>query len=240
MHARTLARAASTALGLQRRLAFAATLGALTIAFGGCGSGGGTNATGGTAAATSSAASSTSASGTGQSSATGLGRYLVGASDEPGFTPGAPSSASSVSDWVGVTGAGVSADADEKRLRAERFLAGDTEQLSGAAGAAGLSSVMRFASPSGAQQEAMHLTSTFGGPPGTTVSHLAMSGIPGAIVFGAAGRGQQTGVNVVWVDGRCAVLVGNLSGRPVPIGTYDRPLVAAAHAVYGRSRGNCR
>ena len=223
-------------------LAFAATVGGLTIVFGGCGSSGTTNSTSGTTTATSSGASSNSGSGTGQPSATGLGRYLVGASDEPGFMPGAPSSASSVSDWVGITGAVSTANADENRLRAERFLAGDSEQLSGGAGAAGLSYVMRFASPSGAQQEAMHLTRTFGpsAPSGTKVSHFAVSGIPGAVGFGAVGGGQKTGVNVVWVDGRCAVLVGNLSGGPVPIGTYDRPLVAAARAVYGRARGNCR
>jgi hypothetical protein len=207
-------------------LAFVATVGALTIAFGGCGSSASTNSSSGTT--------------TGHPSVPGLGRYLVRAGDERGLTPGSPSSASSASGWVNINGAGSNANADEKRLRAERFLAGDTELLSGGGGAAGLSYVIRFASPSGAQQEAMHLTRTFGGPAGTTVSHFAVSGVPGAVDFVAAGGGQKTGVNIVWVDGRCAVLIGNLSPGPAPIATYDRPLVAAARTVYGRSRGNCR
>lgn len=108
------------------------------------------------------------------------------------------------------------------------FVAGLREDLIGPNHLVGLSTVEQFRSVAAARAELRaELALAVAGP----APAFAVSGIPGARGFGAAG----SGFNVAFADGRYFYLVGAESPPPgVPGGPTRASVIAAAQHLYGR------
>ena len=169
-----------------------------------------------------------------------LTRFLARAGEEPGFAPGPPHVARSLRGYVRYLarfGHPRQVAADNKRLKAEGFVAAAWEHTTGQAafgreGGDGLSYVTEFATSTGAQQETAFLMHTM---PGHT--KFGVTGIPGA--YGRKGRvfGDESFANLVWRQGRCTLVVGESFFPRTTAPT--RPLIAAAQAIYRRTGGTC-
>jgi hypothetical protein len=162
-----------------------------------------------------------------------LTRFLVRAGEEPGFAPGHPHVAGSVRAaahaYRGEPPQQVAADT--KRLKAEGFVAAASERTT-AEGGNGLSYVREFANSIGARHERAFLVHTMPGH-----KKLGVIGIPGA--YGRKGTvfTDESFANLVWQQGRCTLLVGEVffPRKTAPA----RPLIAAAQAIYRRTGGTC-
>lgn len=186
-----------------------------------------------TATACGSSAHPTAQPSSGSRSATpGLTSLLVSRGEEPGFTLTPPRTMTSVAAWVSFAGGSPTQAATEtRRYELELFRAAALEQTPGSGGAQGVSNVIEFATAAGAQKERANLLH----PPGVS-ARFPVAGLPtaGGLAEGSAQNGSAA--NVVWVQGRCTLLVGDFR----PTGTAPRqPLIKAAKAVYNRTHGTC-
>jgi hypothetical protein len=135
----------------------------------------------------------------------GLGRFLVRPGEEPGFSGGK-----------------VTVNAAQGR-----------ETTSGSEGLDGASGVLVLASAGAAQAKARALLrAPVGG--GFSARGFAVPGVPGAkgLLEDSPDEGDNAGV--VWVQGRCVLIIGDLAVSGTAATT---PLVSAAQAVYKRTRG---
>jgi hypothetical protein len=170
-----------------------------------------------------------------------LPRFLVRTGEEPGFAPGRPHVAGSLRAYVRYLksfGPPQQVAADNKRLKAEGFVAAARENTTGQAaygreGGVGQSYVREFATSIGARHERAFLVRIL---PGHT--KFGVTGIPGA--FGRKGKvfGNERFANLVWRQGRCTLSVGE-SFFPRTTAAPTRPLIAAAQAIYRRTGGTC-
>ncbi len=167
-----------------------------------------------------------------RSTTPGLTSLLVSHGGEPGFTLTPPQMMTSVHEWVSFAGGSpAQAASATRRYEVELFRAAALEQTAGSGGAQGVSNVIEFATAAGAQKEMANLLD----PPGVS-ARFPVAGIPTAdgLTEGSAQNGSAA--NVVWVQGRCILLVGDFR----PTGTAPRqPLIKAAKAVYDRTHGTC-
>lgn len=158
-----------------------------------------------------------------------LTRFLVRSGEEPGFTPRSPQVFRSVNAWV--TGEPSAQRAgDIQRYNSEGFVAAALEHTTPSAGGDGISNVVEFATATGARHEMTNVLQTSGGSTTFTVA-----GIPTARGTKSQNPGE-TDANLVWVQGRCTLLVG----ESIPNSTAPtKPLGVAAKAVYRRTGGTC-
>jgi hypothetical protein len=158
-----------------------------------------------------------------------LTRFLVRAGEEPGFTPRSPHLVGSVRAWVRGEPSR-QATVDTKRYKAEGFVAAAFEHTTPKGGYDGISNVIEFSTSTGARREMTHLMRSVGG-----ATKFRAAGIPGA----RGAKGKMPGgsyANLVWVEGRCTLLVG----ESVPRATAPTAaLSAAAQAIYRRTAGRC-
>jgi hypothetical protein len=158
-----------------------------------------------------------------------LTRFLVRPGEESGFTPRSPQISSSVNAWV--TGEpSPQRSADSKRYKVEGFVAAALEHTTPRGGGDGISNVIEFATSTGARHEMTNLLRAVGGATTFTVP-----GVPTARGAKAQSPGE-TDTNLVWVQGRCTLLIGeSIPNSTAPVG----PLSAAVRAVYRRTGGTC-
>jgi hypothetical protein len=155
--------------------------------------------------------------------------FLVRSGEEPGFTPRSPQISRSVNAWV--TGEPPELrTADIQRYKAEGFVAAALEHTAPSGGGDGVSNVIEFATSTGARQEMTHVLQAVGG-----ATKFTVAGVPTARGATAHNPGE-TDTNLVWVQGRCTLLIGeSIPNSTAPTG----PLSAAARAVYRRTGGTC-
>ena len=135
----------------------------------------------------------------------GLGRFLVRPGEQPGFSLGKPT-----------------INATQGR-----------EATTGSDGLTGASGVMVLGSAAAAEAKVRELLRAPVGN-GYSAEAFAVPGVPGAkgLLQDSPDNGDNAGV--VWVQGRCVLIIGDyaVSGT-----AQTTPLVSAAQAVYGRTRG---
>ena len=135
----------------------------------------------------------------------GLGRFLVRAGEEPGFSVGK-----------------VTVNATQGR-----------ETTNGSEGLEGASGVMVLSSAAAAEaKERELLRAPVGG--GYSARAFAVPGVPGAKGLLEDSPDQGDNAGVVWVQGRCVLIIGDLAVSGTAATT---PLVSAAQVVYKRTRG---
>jgi hypothetical protein len=169
-----------------------------------------------------------------------LTRFLVRAGEEPGFAPGPPHVARSLRGYVRYLarfGHPRQVAADNKRLKAEGFVAAAWEHTTGQAafardGGVGQSYVMEFATSIGARHERAFLVRIL---PGHT--KFGVTGIPGAYGRKGVRSGNESFANLVWQQGQCTLSVGEAFFPRTTAPT--RPLIAAAQAIYRRTGSTC-
>ena len=137
--------------------------------------------------------------------ASGLGRFLVAQGEEPGFSLGK-----------------ATVSATQAR-----------ETTNGSEGLQGASGVIVLGSVAGAEAKLRALLRAPVGS-GYSARAFAVPGVPGAkgLLEDSPDDGDNAGV--VWIQGRCVLLVGDLA---VSGTAQTTPLVSAAQAVYKRTRG---
>jgi hypothetical protein len=153
----------------------------------------------------------------------------VRAGEETGYSAsGSPTFNSSPAAW---TAGGPTAAADTKRLRVEGFQGVLTENTAGANGAAGVSWVIKLASPAAAKSEEQAQLKEDITEQGPSVTHFAIKQLPTSARFTARGK-SRADANVLFVEGSCVLLVGDLTA----IGINPRPpVIAGALKIYGRT-----
>jgi hypothetical protein len=135
----------------------------------------------------------------------GLGRFLVRAGEEPGFSLGK-----------------TTVSATQAR-----------ETTNGTDGLAGASGVILLGSVQAAQAKARELLRAPVGD-GYSAQAFAVPGVPGAHGLLEDSPDQGDNAGVVWIQGRCVLLVADLA---VSGTAQTPPLVSAAQAVYDRTHG---
>jgi hypothetical protein len=170
-----------------------------------------------------------------RATSTALAPYVVQANEETGYAPvGKPVFAATPALWTeGAAGAAKTS----RRLTEEGFRAALTQHTGEMENAAGVSWVIEFSTPAGAQHElaTSFAQSSYEQSPNTP---FAIPSIPGARGFVAHGNGKS--VTDVWcTEGACLLFVGDLIDTSADPKTA---VVAGASAVYDRtahSHGLC-
>jgi hypothetical protein len=168
-----------------------------------------------------------------------LTRFLMRKNEEPGFRPGALPGATprSVTTSTGVETVvkdlGLS-PADARRLRSEGFISITLGPIRGPQQTAGVTNVALYATAAGARQSRAHdlrpaVIHSFG--PVQNLRYFTVHGVPGA--RGWTASKPHVG-NVLWVQGRCYLTLGNQGPGPFP-----GPLSQGVRAIYQRTDGLC-
>ena len=167
-----------------------------------------------------------------------LDRFLMRKDEQPGFRRGAAPGALPAS---GGTITGVKAyvrelrlaPADERRLRREGFISYAFEPIRGPR-TAGITNVALYATAEGAKRSLAHDLRTEvirAGGPVANLRRFTVPGIPGARGWTAS---EPHVGNVLWVQGRCVLVLGNQGPGP-----FAGPLSTGARAIYERTNGKC-
>jgi hypothetical protein len=167
-----------------------------------------------------------------------LDRFLMRKDEEPGFRRGALPGAEPRS---GGTITGVKAyvkdmhlaPADARRLRSEGFISFTVQPIRGPR-TAGVTNVALFATAEGAKHDLAHELRTDvirASGPVATLRRFRVPGIPGARGWTAS---EPHVGNVLWVQGRCVLVLGNQGPGP-----FAGPLSTGARAIYERTNGKC-
>jgi hypothetical protein len=164
-----------------------------------------------------------------------LERLLLRANEEPGFRP-----EGAVENDVGVATLAKKENvppAEARRLRRDGFVSITVRRLSGGPEAAGVSNVQLFATSEGAQNT---LTSQLRAStirlqlPRVKIRRFTVPGIPGAAGWSASPNGMHPVGNVLWIQGRCLMVLGNQGPGPIA-----GSLSTGARAIYQRTKGQC-
>jgi hypothetical protein len=156
-------------------------------------------------------------------------RYLATASELPGFDLGDAEVKDSLKAWL----AGepkVERIEDAETFRAEGFRKAAFENFTAAKDVVGVSNVIVFSKAKGARKDQRALLHPIGG-----VKPFTIAGIPGAKAFSQA-AGKADSADIIWVEGRCTLLVGEYAPRGR---VAHKPLVKAAKAIYRRTKPRC-
>jgi hypothetical protein len=167
-----------------------------------------------------------------------LDRFLMREGEEPGFRRGALPEAEPRS---GGTITGVKAyvkdmrlaPADARRLRSEGFISYAFQPIRGPE-TAGITNVALYATAEGAKHSLAHELRTDvirASGPVANLRRFSVAGIPGARGWTAS---EPHVGNVLWVQGRCMLVLGNQGPGP-----FAGPLSKGARAIYERTNGQC-
>ena len=161
----------------------------------------------------------------------GLERFLLASGEEPGFEPSGP--VTKLSNVKELVGPGGRTETGARALRDLGFVSLTNRPIEGKEGP-GVSSLMLFKSAAGAKSAAAedlrNLDVDFRG---WKVKRFDVPDVPGAFGWTATKPGERVG-NVVWVEGRCVMTVGNAEAR-----SFVAPLTAGVQAVHRRVAGRC-
>ena len=173
-----------------------------------------------------------------RSGAENLNRFLMQKDEEPGFRPGAAPGASPQS---GETITGVEAfvrdmglaPADAERLRREGFISFTVQPIRGPR-TAGVTNAALYETAEGAQQSLAYelrpeVVRRF--QPVENLRWFKVPGVPGARGWTAS---EPHVGNVLWVQGRCMLVLGNQGPGP-----FAGPLSTGARAIFERTNGEC-
>jgi hypothetical protein len=178
------------------------------------------------------------ANGSARTASRDLDRFLMRKDEEPGFRLGAAPGAEPAS---GGTIEGVEAfvedmhlaPADARRLRDEGFISYAFQPIRGPR-TAGITNVALYATAEGAKHSLAHELRTDvirASGPVANLRRFAVPGIPGARGWTAS---EPHVGNVLWVQGRCLLVLGNQGPGP-----FAGPLSRGARAIYERTNGQC-
>jgi hypothetical protein len=166
-----------------------------------------------------------------QEATAGLERFLLARGEEPGYQPSGPVETLSTAEEYAARGPRPQAIA--RRLRDEGFVSFVRRELQGNEGP-GVTSLFLFRSAAGAKREAAAGRRDVDGEfRGWTVKRFDVPGVPGAFGSTATKSGQRVG-NVIWVEGRCVMTLGNADAS-----SFVAPLTAGVQAVHRRVAGRC-
>lgn len=163
-----------------------------------------------------------------------LDSFLVRDGEEPGFSP----------DGEAMTVVGVDALADYWRLSPaaaqqlrDRGFSSFSSRRTAGRDAGGVSEVLLFATPEGAQAQLTHdlrASTIHETLPDTEIRRFTVSDVPGARGWtGTDLHGNPIGT-VEWVQGRCVLLLVSEGDLP-----FVETLSAGARAIYERTGGDC-
>jgi hypothetical protein len=178
------------------------------------------------------------ANGNARAGAQDLDRFLMRKDEEPGFRPGARPGQAPRS-RVTITGVNAFvkdmrlAPADARRLRSEGFISFMSQPIRGPR-TAGVTNVALYETAKGAKHSLAHelrpeVIRAFG--PVENLRYFAVPGVPGARGWTAS---EPHVGNVLWVQGRCMLVLGNQGPGP-----FAGPLSKGARAIYERANGQC-
>jgi hypothetical protein len=178
------------------------------------------------------------ANGTSRAPSQNLGPFLMRDGEEPGFRQGAaPGAMPSARDTIEGVEAFVAdlglPPADERRLRREGFISFMVQPIRGPK-SAGLSNVALYETEEGAAHSLAHDLQPEvirSGGPIEGLRFFRVPGIPGARGWTAS---EPHVGNVMWVQGRCMLVLGNQGPGP-----FVGPLSRGARAIYERTNGQC-
>jgi hypothetical protein len=160
-----------------------------------------------------------------------LNRFLMRQGEEPGFRPAGR--ARTVTGVNAIVKVNHLPPADAERLRGQEFISFAFQPTRGPR-TFGTTSVHLFAASEGAESYVAHEQSKdvlSRVVPGAKIGRFGVAGIPGA--RGWTASRPHLG-HVLWVQGRCALILGNEGPGPFP-----GPLSTAARAIYERTNGEC-
>jgi hypothetical protein len=162
-----------------------------------------------------------------------LGAYVVKGKEERGFQlKGMPQVTATPAAFAALSGA-----KDATRLKHEGFSGYLAQATVGPSALPGLSSVMRLGSASSARAEAAAELRADSAGGGSTVSTFAVSGVPGAHGVSYSGGGSPgSASNVLFVEGRCFLLVGDGSqSNHASVTSTRNAAIAGVKAIYHRT-----
>jgi hypothetical protein len=168
-------------------------------------------------------------------STVGLERFLMVRGEEPGFQPaGPPNTVADANQFASDEGRPQSY---VRRLREEGFVALVSQPLESTHGA-GITSLILFRTAEGATNDAgrdyRNVETDY---KGWTVDRFDVAGMPGAFGWTATRPGDRV-ANVIWVEGRCVLTLGN-AAQTGSAGTLVAPLTAGVQAQHRRIAGHC-
>jgi hypothetical protein len=174
-----------------------------------------------------------------RSGAPDLDRFLMRKDEEPGFRPGAlpgatPRSRQTITGVEAFAKEQQLAPADASRLRSEGFITFTAEPIRGPRATAGVTNVALYTTAEGAKHSMAHdlRPEVIGAGGGIgQLQFFTVPGVPGA--RGWTASGPHVG-NVLWVQGRCYLILGNQGPGPLA-----GPLSRGARAIYQRTNGQC-
>ena len=169
-----------------------------------------------------------------RSGARDLNRFLMRNDEEPGFRRvGRPQTLTGVEAFVNELRL---TKADVRRLRSEGFISFMAQPTRGPR-SAGLTNVHLFKAAEGAKHSAAHELRTDvirASGPVANFRRFTVPGVPGARGWTGSPPNNEPVGNVIWVQGRCMLLLGNQGpGRLVG------PLSTGVRAIYERTKGQC-
>lgn len=177
------------------------------------------------------------ANGNARAGAGNLDRFLMRDGEEPGFRPvGSVDTIMGVEAFVEDLGL---TQADARRLRGEGFISFVVQHIRGPR-AAGVSNVALYATAEGAEHSLAHelrANVIRRAGPVANLRYFTVPGIPGARGWTASLAGEPASHdvgNLLWVQGRCMLVLGNQGPGPL-VG----PLSTGARAIYERTNGQC-
>jgi hypothetical protein len=159
--------------------------------------------------------------------AAGLNPYLIQGNEETGYTVQRP-----VEHYK--TAAGYAAS-EQNSLDAQRLTHAGFQQalVENTGGGNGISFVLQFATTSDAAREQSFEFQTDSASQGGQGFRFAVSGVRDADGFGARPLDGQGDANALFREGRCVLLVGDMSG-PHPK-SYEAAVIAGVQAIYART-----
>ena len=178
------------------------------------------------------------ANGNARAGAEDLDRFLMRKDEEPGFRPGArpgqlPRSRETITGVDAFVNDTHLAPDDARRLRSEGFISFTAQPIRGPR-TAGVTNVALYEAAEGAKHSLAHdLQPDVIRVPGPVenLRYFTVRGVPGA--RGWTASKPQVG-NVLWVQGRCMLVLGNQGPGP-----FAGPLSKGARAIYERTNGQC-
>lgn len=167
-----------------------------------------------------------------------LERFLMRDGEQPGFRRGAapgamPRSRETITGVEAFVRAMHLPPSDAQRLRREGFISYTVQPIRGPE-SAGMSNVTLYETAQGARDSLAHelrpeVIRSLG--PVENLQFFRVRGIPGARGWTAS---EPHVGNVMWVQGRCMLVLGNQGPGP-----FAGPLSRGARAIYERTNGQC-
>jgi hypothetical protein len=164
-----------------------------------------------------------------------LKRFLMRDGEVPGYRRSGRATTLSGVDAVVRDDPGLT-EADAERLRDEGFIS-STAQQTRSRRTVGVTSVQLFATAEGAGRDSAHETSRAviaNRFRGAKITHFTIAGVPGAHAYKVKMRRQDPLMNLLWVQGRCVLILGSQGTGPL-LGQLSE----GARAIQRRTAGRC-